>query len=669
MFVILILMKRKIFLLFLFILTILFFTEKILADHTCQTSCGYPPRCVGALKCIDGLCRNEFCPSDSDCICSNPNNLRVLCSSSGNSVTLSWTQEGGAQMFAIRINNTTNPWNGNCNNPNPGDVCQLISCNSDGVTCTWNDRNLNLSYNISISRNTVYEWWIHAIESGRWTDAVHGPSFICPPPQPTNLRASCSQSSNLVTLSWDQVPGAQAYALRVNNTNNPWQGNCSVSQYEGDICNDNVTTNSYTFNPLGGANYDWWLHSITSGGWSQAVHGPSFRCQTPTPTPTLTPTPTSTPTPYPTAVILGNLREYLGNSCYNNIYTSSLQINLNPQSPNGIITNCGITPPNEITRSSYRCTIVFNNQNTNPTPIQNFSLSARAFNYSAGYWTIDNACNEISNNNLLIDVASGRSTVYNKDIFFPINSPWIKLKDSSFSSLGELSNVIPLNISPYDIEDTNNRYLIINSNNNDPGVVTASSINISNNDISNKRWYVENYRKIKSFSPQVFLNYVKSRKNIQNIRSLSNIQQKGVYFWENDFQLDNNLLNQTNVQSFVLITNGNVIIREENFNIGRNCVDISNSKSIAIISTQTISFYNNSQCAAGIFIAENINIGSNNNQGLKIKGNLIALNSLSGQRRWENNNRPSLFMFFQPKIYLDLLPYLSISKYDWEQLQ
>ena len=199
---------------------------------------------------------------------------------------------------------------------------------------------------------------------------------------------------------------------------------------------------------------------------------------------------------------------------------------------------------------------------------------------------------------------------------------WTKLKNASFSSLGSLTNGIPLNITPYDSEDTTDRYFIITNSNNDPGLATALSFNTYGSDISLKKWQVANYTRARSLFPQTFLSYVKSRKNSPTMSDLSSIQQDGIYLWQGNLTLNNNSLNQISASRFVLIVDGQVDIEGERFNIGDNCIDVSTSKSAAILSTQTLSFSDNTQCAAGVFVGQTVNIGSTTNQGLKIKGNL-----------------------------------------------
>jgi hypothetical protein len=85
-----------------------------------------------------------------------------------------------------------------------------------------------------------------------------------------------------------------------------------------------------------------------------------------------------------------------------------------------------------------------------------------------------------------------------------------------------------------------------------------------------------------------------------------------------------------------------------------------------MILAKKITFSSSVTTAAGIFIAQTIEYQSTN--GLKVLGNLISKTAVTLQSR-SDNTRPSLFIVFKPQMYLELLPYLSISKYDWQQLQ
>lgn len=376
------------------------------------------------------------------------------------------------------------------------------------------------------------------------------------------------------------------------------------------------------------------------------------------------PTPTPTPTPYPTVAILGNLREYLGASCQNNISSNGLSIRIAPQNSAGVTSTCGITPPAGQTRSSYRCTITFNNQqNPKPTPAQSLSLNVSAPEYQTAYWTSNNSCSVDANNTINVNVAvPNPTTVFNKDIFFRTTTPWIKLKNSSFAAINNLVNIIPYNIAPYDSDDTNERYFIINDSN-DPGLVTAPSLNIGTAQISSRGWLITGYQLQQSLTLSAFIDYIRSRKQYQTISSLNNLTENKINFYQGDLTINNSNQSSFNNKKVVLIVLGTVSLEASS-----SPPTFEPNNAATAILAYTIKFGDNLQSAKGVFIAQNIITGSNSNQGLKITGNLVT-QSLDNQRRWNDNSKPSVFIIFDPKIYLDLLPYLSISKYDWRQSQ
>ena len=370
------------------------------------------------------------------------------------------------------------------------------------------------------------------------------------------------------------------------------------------------------------------------------------------------------PTPYPTVAVSGNLREYLQGACFNNISTSNISININPQSPTSVTTNCGITPPSGQTRSSYRCTAAFNNYSNDPnhifpTPAQNLNLSSSATGYSSAYWTDANACTATANNSLPVDVSSGGSTVYNKDIFFSNNTAWTKLKNSSFSSPGSLTNVLPLNISAYDSDDdVNQRYFIMNSAGSDPGLVTASSIYTGTAAVSSKDWKAESYTRQTALSPSGFLSYVKARKEYQIITNLNDLAEDKINLWQGDLTINNQA--NFNNKKVVLIVTGTATLDMPNFQPA--------NAALAILAN-TINFTSSVKYAEGVFIAQTVNTGLSTTQGLKIKGNLVAFSTFVNGREWSDNSKPSVFIVFDQQQYIDLLTYLSTASYEWKQTQ
>jgi len=249
-------------------------------------------------------------------------------------------------------------------------------------------------------------------------------------------------------------------------------------------------------------------------------------------------------------------------------------------------------------------------------------------------------------------------------------APWYQLKNASFHKLGSpFIDLIPSSPKDYD-SDTGaavSRYLIITDTNYEPGVVTyqASSFNLGGggSSFSLKNWSKDSYTKNSLLDFDAFLNYLKSRKSYQTINDINNIKADGIYFYNNN---SNNSLNLTTVPNykFLLLFDGTVTITGSGNKFNP-------SSSIAIIA-QTINFAKDLNEASGIFYANQINFSSpgTSTTPLKITGNVISKNSATLSRdRANDRQKPSLFIVFDPQKYLDLLPYLSVANYDWQQLK
>lgn len=242
----------------------------------------------------------------------------------------------------------------------------------------------------------------------------------------------------------------------------------------------------------------------------------------------------------------------------------------------------------------------------------------------------------------------------------PTPGPWVKLRDSSFVSRSGINNRIPVAPVAYDADDVAQAYFVVN----EAGVVAAPAVNMTSPNPSAQTGNPE-YRA--AYTPATyamtatnFSGYIKARKTHNSITSLSEIDQSGIYIYTGASPLNlASVPSQFNSYDVVLITTATVNISTASFNP---------TQSVAILAS-TISFANTVTQANGLFIADTITTGSTVNQGLKINGNLIAQTSFTNPRMWVNPNIPSLFIVFDPGVYLDLLPYLSTANYEWRQLQ
>lgn len=94
------------------------------------------------------------------------------------------------------------------------------------------------------------------------------------------------------TISWKAISGATKYLLRIDDGTNGWAGDCTKTQNSGDVCLDNLSTNSYSMNLVNGHKYGIWVAAVNSCGSAkntQAIRvlGTTAACVTQMTAPTL----------------------------------------------------------------------------------------------------------------------------------------------------------------------------------------------------------------------------------------------------------------------------------------------------------------------------------------------------------------------------------------------
>lgn len=300
----------------------------------------------------------QFTVNNGSCLC----NTSTFCtrpiapggfSPSGNttcgltSVTLTWNTVSGISTYALRVNDHSDGWTGTCSSVNPGDTC------IDNVNAA--------SYTRTVVPGRSYNWWVHSVGSCGWSPAA-GATFTVPtcvttltptntPPPPgvtipptTPIPPSCVAINpppfntldpitdfvaGQVNIRWGSVSGAALYALRIDDKQDDWpptragaSNTCAdVAQAQAagtnlkDVCINNLTTTTYSYEFLANHIYDWWIHALNSCGQYSGRMGPAgIRAIAPTPTLTptpdpnitaipnltLTPTPSGSPAPSPT---------------------------------------------------------------------------------------------------------------------------------------------------------------------------------------------------------------------------------------------------------------------------------------------------------------------------------------------------------------------------------
>jgi len=240
---------------------------------------------------------------------------------------------------------------------------------------------------------------------------------------------------------------------------------------------------------------------------------------------------------------------------------------------------------------------------------------------------------------------------------------FFKLKDASLDKKGSINLTPPLTILPFDNQDNFERYLIIG----EAGVVSVNgSIDIKfppNNEflLSNKNWRISSYNKNVIFGRK-FMDYAKSRKMTHNINSIAEIKKEMINIIETDelVVVDRDL---NNFSPAVLIVRkitgegfGKIVFRSQS---GSKETD---QEGIFFYADE-IEFNEEITKATGIFFANRVTFNSSE-KGFKIVGNLISNSEVNIQERRDDYRKPSFFLVFDAKQYLNLLPLISFSKYD-----
>ncbi|MBX9906727.1 hypothetical protein K2X96_02415 [Patescibacteria group bacterium] len=212
-----------------------------------------------------------------------PTNVRATCNAGNTSATAYWDAVPGATTYHPRIRDYTKA------------ACDSIGWQwvdgapvGDGIgTCYTNNWPYGTSVaNLPISPDKNYDFWVHSDPPYNPTAGIV--TFRCNSPStPTNLQASCVGTA--ANVSWSAGSNNSSYALRINDTSNPWVGSCAATQNSGDVCLDYYTSTSYPFTGVVGRTYRTWVHGINNGVLSAATPGKDFTCANPpSPSPTAT---------------------------------------------------------------------------------------------------------------------------------------------------------------------------------------------------------------------------------------------------------------------------------------------------------------------------------------------------------------------------------------------
>lgn len=253
-----------------------------------------------------------------------------------------------------------------------------------------------------------------------------------------------------------------------------------------------------------------------------------------------------------------------------------------------------------------------------------------------------------------------------------VGAPWSKVLTHSFATNNLNGFDIPVSVRDFsasnDPDDNGLRYFMIGNADMEPGVVAVTSISDNIRDaLSPSNWLVErtDERNIE-MTPDKFVDYARIRKGGNIITSLSQIEPNGVYIATASAGMTINSGNvaSLNKSPYVFVVDGDLTWDVATFNS-------SLLYNVAIVVTGTLTFTETVTEANAIFMANDVVLSreSTYTPGIKIKGNLIAQNSFENNRILTDNRRPTMFVVASPKMYIELLPLFSTSRYEWRQIQ
>ena len=262
-----------------------------------------------------------------------------------------------------------------------------------------------------------------------------------------------------------------------------------------------------------------------------------------------------------------------------------------------------------------------------------------------------------------------------------------KLKNAHYVDFNMLQSLFPANPQPFDASDNNDNYFIIGdvgSPNSPPfdstptRVGSAYSNGASVHDFGNigtqvsvKNWYSDvSPRTQLNFKPSDFSDYLKSRKTFKTITVANNstITSDGIYVFNGTIINQSDLANISN-RNVIIYSSGNMTLNPDS--VSKKIDPGQGSSSMMFITSGQLIFASDTVEARGVFVGNSIVLGDSNSP-LKIIGNMVSNTPIATlplpRQRTDNKLKPSLFVIFDSKPYIDLLPYLSTTSYQWNEL-
>jgi len=267
----------------------------------------------------------------------------------------------------------------------------------------------------------------------------------------------------------------------------------------------------------------------------------------------------------PAATINGKLQQKSGTGCYvtsagNTISASSFNLTTSNNDVCVHLSNPDCTAADGI---NYTCTINFNSNSclsqsppTWPTSVDVTLNSAVAAGYGFYGWTTPLSCSSPQNTISSVDAGSSTTRALTFD-FSGIN--WYKLRNASFIGSSTAGITVPAIVNQYitgDSDDDVSKYFIIGN----AGPVLNATVLPGTSYSSPNNWHITSYNRTLIFNPLAFSNYIRARKNYEQLASFDEISSKGdgIYLINGPVSINNTKMGYLANKKIVLIVTGNV---------------------------------------------------------------------------------------------------------------
>jgi len=371
-----------------------------------------------------------------------------------------------------------------------------------------------------------------------------------------------------------------------------------------------------------------------------------------------------TPLPYPTIHIAGPIKEIVGSETLDMNIPSTNPISFTPSfNPStGVGATCVTSGP------TYACNVTFSSvPNSCTAPTTTMGMSGSYSGYDSFGW------NDFPTG-IVLNVTP--ATHENPTLYLKYTPPvdggagaWFKLKDTSFLSRVGRQNIIPNNVRGYDLTDLDTSHNTLSGNSglllqNDSLIPGGNAGWPSAVVYSTKNWHTIGYTSTDDVSYAQYLDYMNSRKTFTDLGSRTTLSSSlfpadGIYKVTGNISIAD--ATEFAGKNVVLYVDGSIAFTGDFTPTAGSSVAIL-AKNISISSTVK-------EIDAVLIAQQSVDVGTAQ-LGLKIKGNLINESATFTLTRTQSSlTKPSLFVEFDPQAYLNLLPYLSTSTYDWRQIQ